>query len=430
MEYVDGVDLKALIEWRRRINRRIPVAHSLYVIMEICKGLSYAHELPQPRDRRAARHRPPRHLAAQRAHLQAGRGQGRGLRPRQGDQPDRDDRPRRRQGQDELPVARGGARRGGRLAAPTSSPSASCSTRCSPGSGSSTARPTTRPSSWCATPRSRRCGRRTRRSSPSSRTSCARRSPKRKEDRYQSADRPAGRAGAVQLLARAQGHLARHRRARAAVPRRQADAVGRGEEAEHHRPHPAGRDRQVHLGRLRGRGRAAALADDLAPRPEPPPVARRRGLHRSARLGRRAAGAGNGRRRDARRSRRAGPRATRRPRRHRAGPAPAAERMRVPTGENRAPPRIRRPSARRPSRRRAPKRWPASSSRRPAHRRSPFPTGRRRRQATVAGAVARRPQLPHRRGHRNRAHRRRGRGLRLQARRPAAARRTPTQPAS
>jgi serine/threonine-protein kinase len=48
MEYVDGVDLKALMEWRRKINRRVPIAHSLYVIMEICKGLSYAHELQNP----------------------------------------------------------------------------------------------------------------------------------------------------------------------------------------------------------------------------------------------------------------------------------------------------------------------------------------------------------------------------------------------
>ncbi|HSZ83141.1 MAG TPA: protein kinase, partial [Polyangia bacterium] len=38
MEYVDGVDLKALTEWRRKINRRIPIAHSLYITMEICKG--------------------------------------------------------------------------------------------------------------------------------------------------------------------------------------------------------------------------------------------------------------------------------------------------------------------------------------------------------------------------------------------------------
>ncbi|HET6283530.1 MAG TPA: serine/threonine-protein kinase [Polyangia bacterium] len=45
MEFVDGVDLKALTEWRRRIGRRIPIAHTLYIVMEICKGLSYAHEM-------------------------------------------------------------------------------------------------------------------------------------------------------------------------------------------------------------------------------------------------------------------------------------------------------------------------------------------------------------------------------------------------
>src|SRR3982750_3879735 len=31
MEYVDGVDLKALLEWRRRLNKRIPIAHTLYL---------------------------------------------------------------------------------------------------------------------------------------------------------------------------------------------------------------------------------------------------------------------------------------------------------------------------------------------------------------------------------------------------------------
>jgi serine/threonine-protein kinase len=48
MEYVDGVDLKALTEWRRRIGRRIPIAHTLYIVVEICKGLSYAHEMLSP----------------------------------------------------------------------------------------------------------------------------------------------------------------------------------------------------------------------------------------------------------------------------------------------------------------------------------------------------------------------------------------------
>src|SRR5436190_6162628 len=48
MEYVDGVDLKALLEWRRRINRRVPIAHALYAALEICKGLAYAHDLHNP----------------------------------------------------------------------------------------------------------------------------------------------------------------------------------------------------------------------------------------------------------------------------------------------------------------------------------------------------------------------------------------------
>jgi len=45
MEYVDGVDLKGLLEWRRRIGKRLPIAASLYIVNEICKGLAYAHEL-------------------------------------------------------------------------------------------------------------------------------------------------------------------------------------------------------------------------------------------------------------------------------------------------------------------------------------------------------------------------------------------------
>jgi serine/threonine protein kinase len=48
MEYVDGVDLKALIDWRRRIGRRMPTASALYIINEICKALSYAHEMVNP----------------------------------------------------------------------------------------------------------------------------------------------------------------------------------------------------------------------------------------------------------------------------------------------------------------------------------------------------------------------------------------------
>src|SRR3569623_193333 len=45
MEYVDGVDLKTLLEWRRRMGKRLPMAVALNFATESCKGLSYAHEL-------------------------------------------------------------------------------------------------------------------------------------------------------------------------------------------------------------------------------------------------------------------------------------------------------------------------------------------------------------------------------------------------
>jgi serine/threonine protein kinase len=48
MEFVEGVDLKALLEWRRRIGRRLTIGQTIYLIMEVCKGLSYAHDLSHP----------------------------------------------------------------------------------------------------------------------------------------------------------------------------------------------------------------------------------------------------------------------------------------------------------------------------------------------------------------------------------------------
>src|SRR5512140_3717061 len=48
MEYVDGVDLKILLEWRRRMGKRLPNAVSLNIANEICKGLAYAHEMLSP----------------------------------------------------------------------------------------------------------------------------------------------------------------------------------------------------------------------------------------------------------------------------------------------------------------------------------------------------------------------------------------------
>jgi eukaryotic-like serine/threonine-protein kinase len=48
MEYVDGVDLKQLLEWRRRIARPLTIGQTVYIIMEVCKGLAYAHEVVHP----------------------------------------------------------------------------------------------------------------------------------------------------------------------------------------------------------------------------------------------------------------------------------------------------------------------------------------------------------------------------------------------
>jgi serine/threonine-protein kinase len=48
MEFVDGVDLKAIFEWRRHIRKRLTVGQTIYMIMEVCKGLAYAHDLTNP----------------------------------------------------------------------------------------------------------------------------------------------------------------------------------------------------------------------------------------------------------------------------------------------------------------------------------------------------------------------------------------------
>ena len=48
MEYVDGCNLKALIERSKQKGRRIEVAHTIYIAMEACKALNYAHNLEHP----------------------------------------------------------------------------------------------------------------------------------------------------------------------------------------------------------------------------------------------------------------------------------------------------------------------------------------------------------------------------------------------
>jgi serine/threonine protein kinase len=48
MEYVEGIDLKMLLEWRRRIGRLLTIGQTVYLIMEASKGLAYAHEAVHP----------------------------------------------------------------------------------------------------------------------------------------------------------------------------------------------------------------------------------------------------------------------------------------------------------------------------------------------------------------------------------------------
>src|ERR1700760_258434 len=45
MEFVDGANLKTIIEHLKKAGRDFPVEAAVYLALEICKGLAYAHEL-------------------------------------------------------------------------------------------------------------------------------------------------------------------------------------------------------------------------------------------------------------------------------------------------------------------------------------------------------------------------------------------------
>ena len=45
MEFIDGCNLKKVIEVLRDSGRHIPLKEAIYLVMEACRGLSYAHEL-------------------------------------------------------------------------------------------------------------------------------------------------------------------------------------------------------------------------------------------------------------------------------------------------------------------------------------------------------------------------------------------------
>ncbi len=48
MEFVDGCNLKSLIERQKQRNKRIETAHTIYIAIECCKALQYAHFLEHP----------------------------------------------------------------------------------------------------------------------------------------------------------------------------------------------------------------------------------------------------------------------------------------------------------------------------------------------------------------------------------------------
>jgi serine/threonine-protein kinase len=45
MEYVEGADLKAVMDYTKKVGRPVPVESAVYIATRICQGLSYAHEL-------------------------------------------------------------------------------------------------------------------------------------------------------------------------------------------------------------------------------------------------------------------------------------------------------------------------------------------------------------------------------------------------
>ena len=117
MEHVHGEDLRAIVrQMKSRTRSSFRSSTPLSIVLGVCAGLAYAHE-KRDLERRAAQHRPSRHLAAERRRHVQRRREGRRLRHRQERRASgRGHGERSAQGQGPVHVARAGARRGGRLA--------------------------------------------------------------------------------------------------------------------------------------------------------------------------------------------------------------------------------------------------------------------------------------------------------------------------
>ena len=48
MEFIDGCNLKVLLQTLHTMGQRLPVSQTLYIILEVCKALAYAHDLADP----------------------------------------------------------------------------------------------------------------------------------------------------------------------------------------------------------------------------------------------------------------------------------------------------------------------------------------------------------------------------------------------
>ena len=49
MEFVDGSDLKGVIDYRRKLGQPFPIEEACLIGVRICEGLAYAHELTDSR---------------------------------------------------------------------------------------------------------------------------------------------------------------------------------------------------------------------------------------------------------------------------------------------------------------------------------------------------------------------------------------------
>ena len=109
MEYIWGKDLLQIQNRLRKIKQQMPIPMACFIDREGARGPRL--RAPQARSARPpARDRAPRLLAAERARVVRGRGQGHRLRHREGDVAQLAHDGRRAQGQVRLHVARAGAR--------------------------------------------------------------------------------------------------------------------------------------------------------------------------------------------------------------------------------------------------------------------------------------------------------------------------------